>query len=277
MRTTIVKVLCFFTLSACILGQINSDDIFDDFKSQNDRKNEKWSKPLTDVVNHLPNNDKYNAAYDKYIKDYDFVTSAHEWTHFINEYLSMKSGAGVSGYYLLNDKYVTLEDPEKMKGIIPYVPLNLRGDLYDVYFVQNGSNSRVNPLYLFDEWTAYTNDVIVAVDQLENKLPLNPFTPDATQPRTAGNVLEFTFYGIAVAMAVEESDPGYYKSDEGKKLVKFVKWNAERSIDIFNKAVKFKELNQNDERVKNFINEFKTSTNTQKMREWAERNLKITF
>src|SRR5205814_1315746 len=112
-----------------------------------------------------------------------------------NEVLTLKAGVNKSAYYLLDGRYVTLADPEGLRGFLPHIPASLRGELYDLYLVENGGNARVDPLYLFDEWSAYTNDVTLAVDQLGAGKPLNTAHRGAVQPHTAGNVLEFMFYG----------------------------------------------------------------------------------
>ena len=216
------------------------------FPEQSARSNEKWGSVLADIARHLPSDRRYQDAYSRYMQAGDLVTAGHEWTHFLNEYLTLKSGGGTSAYYLLGNNYVTLADPDGLRGHVPRIPCSLRGDLYDLYLVQNAGNARIDPLYLFDEWAAYTNDVAVAVDQLESGKPLNRFDRRIIQPRTAANVLEFMFYGYAVGMSVKEHDPRYYRSEEGNKLRGFIRLNARRSMDIYRKGLQHDELSRGE-------------------------------
>lgn len=243
------------------------------FPEQTGRTSGNWGGVLTDIARHLPNDRTNQDAFAKYTQAGDLVTAGHEWTHFLNAYLSCRSGVGMSCYYLLSNRYVVLRIPEGMRGIVPNVPASMRSELYDLYCVQNSSNARVDPLYLFDEWTAYTNDVTVAVDQLDNGKPLNPFESRAIQPQTAGNVLEFMFYGFAVGMTVKAYDPGYYASPEGQKLREFIRWNAQRSLEAYGKALLREEISHGDSRHASLMRNFRNSADTAEMRTWVRKDL----
>lgn len=241
------------------------------YPEQNQRSNRNWSPALTDIARHLPAGAEYDGAYRRFTEDYDLVTAGHEWTHYLNAYLCER---GAAAYYLMGNKYITLAVPQKLRGILPDVPASLRGNLYQLYFVQTGLvSSRFDPLYLFNEWTAYANDVTVAIDQLALGKPLNPFMPDATQPNTAGNVLEFTFYGCAVGMAVKKHDPQYYASEAGQKLREFITLNAVRSLEVYRKALKRVELNQDDARNPKLLSDFRRSADTAEIRAWVKADL----
>lgn len=232
-----------------------------------------WGTVLTDIARRLPMDARYQDVYRRYIASSDLVTAGHEWTHFLNEHLGLRSGAGRSAYYLLDGRYATLSDPRGLQGTVPHVPASLRGDLYNLYLVENGGNAQVDPLYLLDEWVAYANDVTVAVDQLDHGKPLNPFNLRAIQPGTAGNVLEFMFYGCAVGMAVKQYDPAYYAGPEGRKLRAFIAWNVQRSLDIHAKGVLRSELSSGDARNDALLRSFRTSADTAEMRAWVRSDL----
>ena len=240
------------------------------YPEQNQRSNKNWGRALTDIARHLPAGAEYDGAYRRFTEDYDLVTAGHEWTHYLNAYLCEHE---TTAYYLMGNKYITLAVPKKLRGILPDVPGCLQGNLYKLYFVTARASARFDPLYLFNEWTAYANDVTVAVDQLAEGKPLNPFMPDATQPYTAGNVLEFTFYGCAVGMAVKKHDPQYYASEAGQKLRDFITFNALRSLEVYGKALKRVELNQDDARNPKLLNDFRRSADTAEMRAWVKADL----
>lgn len=240
------------------------------YPEQNQRSNKNWGHALTDVARHLPAGAEYQDAYRRFTQEYDLITAGHEWTHFLNAYLS---GSGTSAYYVMANRHMTLTDPEGLRGIVPDVPASLRGDLYRLYLVQNRGSARFDPLYLFNEWTAYANDVTVAVDQLAEGKPLNPFVPAETQPYTAGDLLEFTFYGCAVGMAVKKHDPGYYAGEAGQKLREFIAFNALRSLDVYRKALRRVELNQGDSRNPRLLTNFRRSADTAEMRAWVKSDL----
>lgn len=241
------------------------------FPEQNQRSNRDWSPALTDIVRHLPAGAEYQEAYRRFTQEEDLVTAGHEWTHYLNAYLCRNE---TTAYYVMGDQYITLAVPKKLRGKLPEIPPSLQGKHYELYFVKTGmTSSRFDPLYLLNEWTAYANDVTVAVDQLAHGKPLNPFMPDATQPDTAGNVLEFTFYGCAVGMAVKKHDPEYYASEAGQKLREFITFNALRSLEVYRKALRRAELNQDDARNPKLLSDFRRSADTAEIRAWIRADL----
>jgi hypothetical protein len=240
---------------------------------QTHRSHENWGSVLTDIARRLPTTGTYQDAFIRYTREGDLVTAGHEWTHFLNAYLSSRAGSGKSAFYMLEGRYVTLTIPDGLRGVVPHVPPSLRGVLYDLYLVQNSGNAQVDPLYLLDEWTAYANDVTIAVDQLNRGKPLNPFNPTAIQPEAAGNVLEFMFYGFALGMAVKQYDPAYYQSYEGRRLRDFIALTAYRSLDIHAKGVRWREINRGDSRNTTLLSHFRNAADTAAMRAWVTSDL----
>jgi hypothetical protein len=242
------------------------------FPEQNRRSDHNWSPALTDIARHLPAGAEYDEAYRRFTQDFDLVTAGHEWTHFLNAYLCQTDK---TAYYLMDNRYTTLAVPKKLRGHLAEVPDCLRGKLYELYFVTARDNAKIDPLYLFNEWVAYTNDVTVALDQLARGKILDPFMPNATQPLTAGNALEFTYYGCAVGMAVQKYDPEYYAGPAGQQLRAFIAFNALRSLDVYQKALKRIELNQDDTRNPKLLSDFRRSAETAAMRAWIKSELSV--
>ena len=81
------------------------------------------------------------------------------------------------------------------------------------------------PLYVFDEWVAYTNGGEVGVDRVRSGL-----WREGWRDAVAGQ-LEFTVYAIATAMAVEAGDPTYFETYP--QFRQFLAWNARRAMDLY--------------------------------------------
>jgi hypothetical protein len=109
-------------------------------------------KVLSDIEGHMPAGHIY--------KDSDKITWAHETTHGINSHLRQKfsNGQKMNGFYCLNNKAaMILEPPTTISKVAGLVPSSLRGGVYNLYLVSQASSWNDTPLYIFDEWIAYTN------------------------------------------------------------------------------------------------------------------------
>lgn len=190
-------------------------------------------KVLGDIESHMPAGHIY--------KDSDKITWGHETTHGINsnirnrnqkwevkykpkfflfrEKYLVKAAARVNGFYCLEDRAaVIIEPPSTIRAAAAKVPPSLRGGVYNLYLVQQAGSWNDTPLYIFDEWVAYTNGSEVRKD-----------LGITSRAETVTYMMEFNVYAMSLAMAVKEK--GGYDDTQFKA---FLMWNMERTVRIYN-------------------------------------------
>ena len=112
--------------------------------------------------------------------------------------------------------------------VAPYVPTSLRESRYDMYVDNRESWAMAwddRPLYLVDEWVAYTNGSAVGVDQVNHGLWSGGWRDGMM------GTIEFTVYAFALAHAVSEKDPAYWASNTQFRA--FMAWQAERAMSTY--------------------------------------------
>ncbi|MFO0679060.1 MAG: hypothetical protein U0169_21205 [Polyangiaceae bacterium] len=200
---------------------------FMNWPTQRTRSGATWGSVLTDIANHLPSS--YGNQYD----DADRITFGHETTHGINSHLRVNfgtSGRRHNGFYLLQDRGVTLEEPGIRKSAVArFVPQALRGSRFGTYITGQTAWDDT-PLYVFDEWIAYVNGGEVGVDLVKRNL-----WGSTWRDGVAGQ-LEFTAYAIALGMAVEAGDPGYFRQND--QFREFLAWNVRRALAVFREGAR---------------------------------------
>ncbi len=193
-----------------------------------------WGAVLTDVQQHM------SAATAKQYTDggttsQERATDAHEGTHGINFDLrygqqqkgGFELGTKVNTLYVLDDRYVMLLEPPMSKAeVAARVPVPLREMRFQLYVAeQEGWNDR--PLYLFDEWVAYTNGAATIIDRerrgLADKL--------LTIHDTGASLIEFSVYALATLQAISEEAPAHLR--EQPALAAFTAWNLRRAFELF--------------------------------------------
>ncbi|MCB9550213.1 MAG: hypothetical protein H6706_30830 [Myxococcales bacterium] len=177
---------------------------------------------LQDILAHLP------AQYGNTYYDEDPITHGHETSHGIHSHIRNtmnNTGGRANGFYVLQDRAVLVPEPGIRKAAAgPFIPQSLRGSRYATYITGQQAWDDT-PLYIWDEWNAYVNGGAAGVD-LVNGGQWNRGWRDGV-----AGVLEFTVYAIAVAMAVEEGDPGYFQ--ENRQFREFLAWNTRRAMEVF--------------------------------------------
>lgn len=117
------------------------------------------SSILGDIESHMPQSHIYRSS--------DIVTWAHETTHGLNSNIRNKHGGTgrVNAFYILNNKAVVMQEPNyTLRQLASAVPSNLRGMSYRLYLVQQQQYWNNEPLYVFDEATAYLNGAKVGFE-----------------------------------------------------------------------------------------------------------------
>lgn len=200
------------------------------------------------------------------------MTNVHETTHFINKQLRTKyawkvSSGRINCFYVLDNKAVILAEPNiKKQDIIPYVPDFMKdeaaGSSYSLYIKSDSWND--SPLYIFDEWVAYTNEAMCGIDDVRNGV-----YKDGNTNGMEG-ALDFSIYAISLGMAVRDKDPGYW--NENPKFRSFLQWNFVRAMKAYQLGSgleQFKYTPQertylkfiNDSKIQSFLKELTTSDN----------------
>lgn len=171
-------------------------------------------KVLSDIESQMPAGHIY--------KDSDKITWGHETTHGINSRLRQKhhqTNARINCFYALDKKFVILQEPKCLiQRVSQIVPASLKGDTFQLYLVKSLKDWNDTPLYLCDEWIAYTNGSEVRQDlQIESRA------------ETVQYMFEFNVYVLSMVRTAKASDPNY----DDTNLKKFVQWNLARSRKLF--------------------------------------------
>lgn len=102
---------------------------------------------------------------------YDGMTVGHETTHQINSEIANAVGGRDKnvGLYCLNDVGFRIDEPRGLtiSQVASKVPQDFRGGIcgvYDLYLIKQAQSWGDRPLYLADEWVAYTNGATVALE-----------------------------------------------------------------------------------------------------------------
>jgi hypothetical protein len=197
----------------------------------------------------------------------DRPATAHETTHLIHSYLrtkySRESHRRVNGFYVGRNRAVIVEEPAITKSsIATFVPKSLRGDRFE-HYIEKHQDWDDRALYVFDEWVAYVNDSLVAIEE-------------AAQGRSPGLVnngihscVEFCVYAAAVGMAVEKYDPAYFHANQ--QFRRFLAWHLKRSMQTYKSGVRFPEFNWKPE----YLVALRTSAEAQPVRSFLQERLKI--
>jgi hypothetical protein len=223
-----------------------------------------WCAELTDIRNHL------QESYGDYYWDDDLITAAHETTHGINAHVRNNfntTGQVANGFYVLGDKAAIIIEPDITKSQVnAYVPVALRGPRYDLYLVGQTAWDDM-PLYLWDEWVAYTNGGVAGVSQV------NCGKWDAGWRDGVMGPLEFTVYALAVGMAVKALDPDYFA--DYAQFREFLAWNTRRAMDTYRAGKDLPDFQWDDQEA--FHDTLRTDPGAAAMRDFARQTFGTTW
>lgn len=199
---------------------------------------------LADIANHC-------ARWDYYKSPGSDCTSAHEGTHGINNDIRNSAGnftsldmlceekgtlrkpswclstqypnsnARVNGFYVGENRSIVIAEPKTRKrDCQAFIPSSFHKMRYGLY-VQGQTEWDDSPLYLFDEWVAYSNGAHCGVDLAKR----NQFKEKGTG--VIDGTVEFIAYGLATAMAADKA------GDLSEPLKAFTAFMVRRSTNAF--------------------------------------------
>jgi hypothetical protein len=227
------------------------------FPAQNEESNAQWGEFLTDIARHLP------SQYGDHYYSNDRITHAHETTHGINSHLSnhlRQNSEHGYGFYVGNDQAIILGEPRvKLSQVAAVIPESLRGSRYQLYCIDQQKYFEDHPLYLFDEWVAYTNGASAGVELTEKKQLDMPRNDALIGP------MEFSIYALGVAAAIQKHDPDYLR--ENRQFRGFLAHELRRSIGIYRRGMRLEQFRWERRLERNLLKE----DNSQEMRQMVQR------
>jgi hypothetical protein len=178
----------------------------------------------------------------------DKITEAHENTHQINSDARNKFGQNRNAFYVLNNKIVLVSEPSTtIRAVASKVPSSLRGDVYNLYLVQQAGDWNDTPLYILDEWSAYLNGSACRLDE-----------GITSRAETVKYSLEFAVYSICVAWESKSQD---------EQLKLFLIWQIERLMKIYKDSSHLGNLAFSD----NYLNLIKTKEDAANFRSFCHQ------
>jgi len=185
---------------------------------------------LGDIDSHMPAGHIY--------RDRNKVTWGHETTHGINARLRNQGGERVklvsgewfyrppfnapiqwhstNAFYVLGDRACFVDEPDTtIREVADKIPRSLRGLRFQLYLIMQARSWNDTPLYIWDEWVAYTNGAAVRYDlEMEQRSD------------SVDSMLEFCVYSMCVAHVSDSDDP---------QLKAFLMWHLDRSLELYQK------------------------------------------
>lgn len=198
-------------------------------------------KVLADIDSHMPANHIYS--------DSDKITWGHETTHGINSRIRNIHGPGVNAFYVLNNKAAIVKEPNTtMREVAKEVPESLRGNTYQLYLIDQANSWNNTPLYILDEWTAYTNGSAVR------------FNLDIiTRSETILSMLEFNIYSICVGIFTDNT---FFKE--------YLKFGIERAMQLYRYSkIALSKAEEHDA----YLDKMRTSSDAKSFREFTQNYL----
>ena len=177
---------------------------------------------LTDIVSHLP------SSYGNTFYNSDLVTWGHETSHGISAHVRNNfntTGRNANAFYVMGDQAVVVAEPRILKRQVgAYVPVGFRGSRYSLYIAGQAAWDG-QPLYILDEFNAYTNGAAVALNLHKDNL-----WTYGKQDVLAG-LVEFVGYSLALGRAVEANESEYFQTYP--QFAAFLGYAIERAMTTY--------------------------------------------
>lgn len=153
-------------------------------------------------------------------------TNAHETSHMISSQLRNKYRRNLNGFYYNGMSGILINQPNlTIKDVGPYIPENLRGYRYQLYFVDQLKHWNDSPLYIMEEWNCYSlGGAVSIVDYHQEK--------EVEKTDAVAGCFEFMIYTTALYMCIAHKDPGYLNHNEN--FCKFFNYLLGYSTTIYN-------------------------------------------
>ena len=153
------------------------------------------------------------------------ATNVHETSHMISSQLRNENRGNVNGFYFENGRGVLIKQPNlTIKDVAPYVPTNLRGYRYNLYFVDQLKYWNDSPLYIMEEWNCYSLGGSCAFVDWSLKLPLE-------RTDAVSGAFEFMIYSTALYMCIKDKNPEYFENNDQFK--EFFEYLLDRSHHLY--------------------------------------------
>jgi hypothetical protein len=164
---------------------------------------------LSDIDSHLPAGHSFRAA--------NRITWAHETTHGIDA--EIRNRHKTAGFYVLKDRAVLVPEPKTtLSAVAQAIPAGWRGQNYQLYLIRQQQHWDKEPLYVFEEWVAYTNGAACRKD-----LGMKDGSSEVEF------ACDFVGYALCLAKKVKEDCPGY----DDAQFKAFLTWNCERLMGMY--------------------------------------------
>jgi hypothetical protein len=236
-------------------GEPGSGLNFLEVKPFRDETNPKWSPIMQDVMDHRPPD--FNYSFD------NMSTDAHETIHAINQSICWHNNnttcAKSSGFYLGDSRGVLLPNPKiKKSQIEQFIPASLRGFRYKTYMIEL-TWSEEYPLYILNEWVAYTYGTAAGIDLANHGLWTNG-------KRDQSGPIEFLAYSLATAMALKVNEPDYCR--DNPQFREFLGFMTKRTMEAYTPVAQFPEFSwsKKDDLI---YNNLKSSADAEPLRAYA--------
>jgi hypothetical protein len=203
---------------------------------------------LGDIESHLPSGHPY--------KESDRVTWAHEGSHGINSYIRNEYQGKVNALYCLHDRTVVLLEPNTtIAAVAKKVPMSLRGNIYNLYLIKSQSTWNDRPLYLVDEFVAYTNGSLVGLDLVKNNK-----WKDGQRNDTIQYMLECSVYCLVLSSVLQ---------DDASNFKIFMRWQMRRTMQIYQESKRYPEFSSPAH--EQYIRKLQTSSDAESLRNFTKK------
>jgi hypothetical protein len=192
-------------------------------------------------------------------------TNVHETSHYISSELRSKY-PGSNGFYFLNNQAVIINQPKTtIEAVSKYVPKNLRGIRYKLYFNDQLRHWNNEPLYILEELNCYLLGGMCAVRDNFSGLSLE-------KTDAVAGMFEFKIYVTALAMCIKEKLPEYWDLNDDLETfiwLSFIRVNS--FFPIGRNIPSFKSISSDK-----LYSEYNNSKEGDKMKEFILKNIRAT-